>query len=449
MVAQIAAAQPQPVTPDTPASASDQSQSPGGFSQLLQTTLKEQQNSASASKSDGTSDGKTEDPGKKSDSKDSSAQTPLQTAVPMAGMIPNCSLSVPAVTRSAPAVTVPESVGAAAGAAVSAVSANTAVSAENPTMPSVNSPVLPDAAKGTAPAAEIPNQAASAPFSSAPQTAAGQQTVPNPVSASTAAMSPVISELPNPQPTASKSAGTETYDPKTGKTVPGPAAQAETEPGEALAEELPENPVSAPKAVDSAQSGQTAPGGKTAIPQLPSAKTEQKTDGAAALVPQTRPNSYGTGNVVIKVSDAPVPRSAQSVFHQVANAISENMKNGRQEFQVDLYPQSLGKVTVKMISANGLLTVELAASNPKTQSILLSNSGDIRNILEASANQQIVVQSQQAPSWYAQQHGGHSGAQQQQQQNGQNRRDAQAESPGVIFSAGDFLNLLQKVSSAV
>lgn len=154
---------------------------------------------------------------------------------------------------------------------------------------------------------------------------------------------------------------------------------------------------------------------------------------------------------MIKVSDAPAPHTAQPVFHQVANAITENLKTGKQQFQVDLYPQSLGKVTVKLISENGLLTVELAASNPKTQSLLLSNSGDIRSILQSSANQQVVVQSQQAPSWYGQQQGGHSGEQQQQQQqqNGQNPQNAQNENSNVIFSAGDFLNLLQKVHAAV
>lgn len=467
MVTQIAAVQPQPVPPNTPAPASDQSQSSGGFGQLLQTTMKEQQGSANTSKSDATSNGKTQGPGKKSGSQDSSAQAPVQTAVPMAGMIPNCSISVPAVTLSAPAValstpavtistpavTVSEPASTAAGAAVPAVSANPVVPTGNPAMPSVNSPVLPDDAKGTAPTAEIPSQAASAPVPSAPlpQTAAGQQTVFDPVSTSTAAMTPAaVSELPNPQLTASKSAGPETYDPKTGKTVPGPAAQAEAEPGQAPAEELPVNPVSAPKAINPAQNGQTESSEKTTVPQLSSVKTGQKTDGEAALVSQTRPDSYGTGNVVIKVSDAPAPHSAQPVFHQVANAIWDNMKNGRQEFQVNLYPQSLGKVTVKLISENGLLTVELAASNPKTQSLLLSNSGDIRSILQSSANQQVVVQPQQAPSWYGQQQGGHSGAQQQQQQqNGQNRQDSQSDNPGVIFSAGDFLNLLQKVSSVI
>ncbi len=462
MVAQIAAAQPQPASQETPASASDQPQSSGGFSQLLQSTLKEQQGPANASKSDGTSGGKTEGPGKKSDSQDSLAQVPVQTALPMAGLIPNLSLSVPAITVS-------KSAGAAADVTVSSVSANASAPAGNPAMPSANGPILSDGTKGTAPTAKMPSQAASAPVSSAPlpQTAAGQQTVTNPVpnavtdpvsdsvsnsvSTPAAAVSSVISELPNPQLTDSKTAKTEPSDPKTGKTVPGPAVQADAELGEAPVEELPENPVSAPKAISPMQNGQTAPSEKTDKPQILSPKAEQKTDDAAALIPQTRSTPYGTGTVVIKVSDAPAPHTAQPVFQQVANAISENMKNGRQEFQVDLYPQSLGKVTVKLVSENGLLTVELAASNPKTQSLLLSNSSDIRSILQSSANQQVVVQSQQAPSWYGQQQGGHSGAQQQQQQqqSGQNRQDAQSENPGVIFSAGDFLNLLQKVSSAV
>lgn len=457
MVTQIAAVQPQPVSPNPPASASDQPQSSGEFSQLLHTTLKEQQGSANASKSDGTSGGKAEGPGKKSDSQESSTQAPAQTAVSLAGIAPNGSLSAaaaalaaPTSTRSALAVTVPESAGAGEGTSVSAVSANAVVPTGNPATPSVNSPVLPDAVKGTAKAEGNSSPVFSAPVSSAslPQTAA-EQTGPDPVSASAAAMSPAVSELPNPQPTVSKSAGSAASERKTGKTVSNPAVEADQ--AEAPADELPENPVSAPKAISPAQNGQTESSEKTADPQLSSAKTEQKANDSSVLLSQPRSNPYGTGNVVIKVSDAPVPRSAQPVFHQVANAISENMKNGKQEFQVDLYPQSLGKVTVKLVSENGLLTVELAASNPKTQSLLLSNSGDIRSILQSSANQQVVVQSQQAPSWYGQQQGGQSGArqQQQQQQSGQNRQDSQSEDSGAIFSAGDFLNLLQTIRSAV
>lgn len=453
MAAQIAAVQPQSL-PDAPAPVSDQPQSSGGFSQLLQKTLKEQQGSADGSKSDGTSGGKAEGPGKKSESQGSSVQANVQTAVTVQGMIPNFSLSAPAVPVSAPAAGALLSKGAG-DTAVSAVSPNVTAPAGNPVMPSMNSPVLPVDAKGTAPAAQIPSQAAptSIPTAPLPQTAAAQQTVPDPIPA--AGTSAAVSEVLSPQTVSSQPAAAESSVRKTDRRLPNTASQTkaepESEPEEVPAGELPENPVSILTDQTASPIGQAEPsGGKTAVSQLSFGKTEQKTDSAAALIPQAQQNPSEAGKVVIKVSDAPAAHSSQPVFHQVANAIWQNMKNGRQEFQVDLYPQSLGKVTVKLTSENGLLTVELAASNPKTQSLLLSNSGDIRSILQSSANQQVVVQSQQAQPWYGQQQGGHSGAQQQQQQQGgREQRHSQSDQADMLFSAGDFLSLLQKVSAAV
>ena len=451
MTAQIAAVQPQSL-PEAPAPVSDQPQSSGGFSQLLQKTLKEQQGSADDSKSDGTSGGKAEGPGKKSESQVSL----LQVSVPAQGIIPNFSLSAQAVPSSAPA---------AGGALLSAGAADTVVSAGSPNvtlpvgntaMPSVNSPVLPADAKGTAPVAEIPSQAAPAPAPASvpsvplPQAAAGQQTVPNPIP--TAGTSAAVSEVLSPQAASPQSAAAETPVRKTDRPLSNAAARTEAEPEEAPTSELPQNPVPILTNQTASPIGQAEPsGGKTAVSQLSSGKTEQKTDGAAALVPRAQQNPFEIGKVVIKVSDAPAAHSSQPVFHQVANAVAENLKSGKQEFQVDLYPQSLGKVTVKLTSENGLLTVELAASNPKTQSLLLSNSGDIRSILQSSANQQVVVQSQQAPPWYGQQQGGHSGAEQQQQQQdgGREHQNSQSDQADVLFSAGDFLSLLQKVSAAV
>jgi flagellar hook-length control protein FliK len=448
MTTQIVAVQPQSI-PDAPVPVSDQPQSSGGFNQLLQKTLNEQQGSADGSKSDGTSDGKAEGPGKKSESPGSLLQADAQTAVSVQGMIPNFSLTVPTVPASAPAAATLLSEGAA-DAVGSVLSPNGTAPAGNAAMPTGNSPVLPVDAKGTAPAAEIPSPAASTSIPSAPlpQTAAGQQTVPE--SIPTAGTSAAVSEVLSPQTISSQPAATETPVRKTDKALPNAPAQTEAEPEEAPAGELPENPVPILTNQTASPIEKTEPSDeKAAVSQLSSGKTEQKTDSAAALVPQAQQNPGETGKVVIKVSDAPAPHSAQPVFHQVADAIWDNMKNGRQEFQVDLYPQSLGKVTVKLTSENGLLTVELAASNPKTQSLLLSNSGDIRSILQSSANQQVVVQSQQAQPWYGQQQGGHSNAQQQQQQQQRDGGREQSDQVDVLFSAGDFLSLLQKVKAAV
>lgn len=161
-------------------------------------------------------------------------------------------------------------------------------------------------------------------------------------------------------------------------------------------------------------------------------------------------NPFAQGPVVIKVSDASA-KQAVSAPHQVASAITQQIQQGKQEFQVDLYPQSLGKVSVKMVAENGVLTIELAASNPKTQSLLLSSSGEIRSMLQSATGQPVTVTSPQQPqqSWYAQpQDGGNSGAQQQQQQQQNNRHPIQFGDLDTGIPTDDFLTLLRVTGTA-
>lgn len=161
---------------------------------------------------------------------------------------------------------------------------------------------------------------------------------------------------------------------------------------------------------------------------------------------------YSGGNVVIKVSNAgqkPVIPAAR----QVANAIAAQIPKGRQEFQVNLYPQSLGKVAVKMVAENGILTITLSAANPRTQSLLASNSGEIRSMLQASNGQPVTVNTPQQAgqsAWYAQQQGGGNSAyQQQQQQNQPNGRDQPRFGDlDTGMQTGDFLSIFRKTSMA-
>lgn len=162
---------------------------------------------------------------------------------------------------------------------------------------------------------------------------------------------------------------------------------------------------------------------------------------------------YSDGNVVIKVSDAKTTQEPEAV-RQVVQAVVQQQKQGKQEFQVELYPQNLGKVSVKLSSENGVLTVEISASNPKTQSLLLSGSDGIRSMLQSSTGKNVnVVQVEQTAGWYTPQNGENSEGGRQ-DQNEEKRRESGAWRRTQITGAdgvggmdtGKFLSLMQQIA---
>ncbi|WP_312693479.1 flagellar hook-length control protein FliK [Caproiciproducens sp.] len=157
---------------------------------------------------------------------------------------------------------------------------------------------------------------------------------------------------------------------------------------------------------------------------------------------------YQTGNVVIKISDASSD-TAKTTCHQVADKILLNYKAGKPEFQMDLYPQNLGKVSVKLSMQSGVLTVAVQASNPKTQSMLMENSSDIRSFLQTTINQPVqILEPAQEKAWYQQnQQNQQSQAQQQQEEQRQNQNNSnqRIRSTDSGISTGDFLSVMQQL----
>lgn len=157
-----------------------------------------------------------------------------------------------------------------------------------------------------------------------------------------------------------------------------------------------------------------------------------------------------SGNVVIPVSDS--SSSVQkSVSSQLTDSITSNLKNGKQEFQIDLYPKDLGKVSVKLASENGILTVEIMAANPKTQSLLLSGSNEIKSILQASTHQPVQVDASQNKQWYdqPQHHNSQSNAQQQEDKQQHNNNRTLFDKDDDSISTVDFLSVMRQLSVKV
>ncbi|QAT50688.1 flagellar hook-length control protein FliK [Caproiciproducens sp. NJN-50] len=172
--------------------------------------------------------------------------------------------------------------------------------------------------------------------------------------------------------------------------------------------------------------------------------------GGAAAANGGLPALYGNGKVVIKVSGEPA-QAETSPSRQVADAAVHQLRSGKTEFQMDLYPKSLGKVSVKLTSQDGLLTVEIAAADPKTQSLLLSGSSEIRSILQASTGQnvQTVTPDQQAAQWYGQQSDGGDASGNRRQKRDEPRRDKSngVESVSAELNTGDFLSMIQRIGA--
>lgn len=110
------------------------------------------------------------------------------------------------------------------------------------------------------------------------------------------------------------------------------------------------------------------------------------------------------------------------IKEQVITEISRNLEDVslfKNEISFVLNPENLGKVSVKMAVENGILTVELSASNKETQSILAANLDSIKEALKnLSAENQVQNAVQESHPDYLHEHT---------EQNGGNNHYAQEE----------------------
>ena len=63
--------------------------------------------------------------------------------------------------------------------------------------------------------------------------------------------------------------------------------------------------------------------------------------------------------------------TAENITKQVVNQVKLTMKNDVTSLQMQLYPEHLGKVSIQVVSKNGVLTAQIAAENEvaKVQSV--------------------------------------------------------------------------------
>ena len=136
---------------------------------------------------------------------------------------------------------------------------------------------------------------------------------------------------------------------------------------------------------------------------IKSANTEKTDENAAQTLarPQGIPNDKPVifsrtdgSEVIVKPSD---------VAQQVADRLierTENLKEGETEYSITLTPEDLGRITVKMTkTADGAVSVSIAAENSRTLRILEDNGTAIQDSLKQNGvqleNWQTVSESQQ------------------------------------------------------
>ena len=118
-------------------------------------------------------------------------------------------------------------------------------------------------------------------------------------------------------------------------------------------------------------------------------------DGKASLTSQKSAEAVADGSLVktqqaapdtifVKVGENGMPKEPNQLTSQLGEKIQTNFANGRQEFDIQLNPQELGKIHIKMSFADGKVTILVHCSNPETQQLLAANAGQLREVLENS-----------------------------------------------------------------
>lgn len=92
---------------------------------------------------------------------------------------------------------------------------------------------------------------------------------------------------------------------------------------------------------------------------------------------------FSNNNKIIEISDESAELKT-NVLNQVKDKIvlMANDKEGTQEVNMELFPENLGKVNIKMSIEADKITVEIMALNEKTGNILLSNVQELTKVLQ-------------------------------------------------------------------
>ena len=136
---------------------------------------------------------------------------------------------------------------------------------------------------------------------------------------------------------------------------------------------------------------------------IKSANTEKTDDSAAQTLAQPQGILNDKPVIFARADGSEVTVKPSDVAQQVADRLierTENLKEGETEYSITLTPEDLGRITVKMTkTADGAVSVSIAAENSRTLRILEDNGTAIQDTLKQNGvqleNWQTVSESQQ------------------------------------------------------
>lgn len=85
----------------------------------------------------------------------------------------------------------------------------------------------------------------------------------------------------------------------------------------------------------------------------------------------------------VNQSSKQVPIDAKEVFDQIVKKAELMLKQGASEMKIELKPEFLGKMTIKILVDEGVVTAKFIAENLKVKQILESNLNTLRQSLES------------------------------------------------------------------
>ncbi len=128
---------------------------------------------------------------------------------------------------------------------------------------------------------------------------------------------------------------------------------------------------------------------------------------------------------IIKVNDES-SLIKDSIMTQIKDQIVLMKSDGKQTVTMQLTPENLGKLDIKMVFEKGNLSVEILASNPKTHSMILSNISELKSVLQNSIADRTFINVDNQKQMYEQSHNqNNQGSSHHQERNERNEREYQ------------------------
>lgn len=149
----------------------------------------------------------------------------------------------------------------------------------------------------------------------------------------------------------------------------------------------------------------------------------------ASVLPQTEEV------VRVKVAE-PFNRMDENLVKQLGNKVTQSLSDGKKELTIQLDPEHLGKISIKISIASEGIKVLLSCDNQKTLGLLAERSDGIGHIIENNMKSPVVVEVKEDNFWNQQKNATDQHA-------NQNGRQQEAEKENKVDESDGFLQQMR------